>query len=371
MKIGIDISQAVYQGSGVAVYTRHLVKSLLGLNFPHAEYVLFGSTLRRQNDLNNFISELPLTKNYITKFFSFPPTTLEFIWNRMHAISIESFVGNVDIFHTSDWIEPPARVPKVTTIHDLIVYKYPDFLNQRIIETQKLKLTWVKKETSVVITDSLSTKRDIIEFLNISESKIQVIYLGIDKNYSPQPLYIINQIKKKYKIYHNYLLCVGTNEPRKNFVRVIQAFKKLNKKDLQLIIVGNFGWGNRIEESKNIKILRGLSIMDLASLYSGAVCFVYPSLYEGFGLPVLEAMACGCPVITSARGSLAEITQNKAILVDPESDIAIAEGIESIIDLSFNEREKITAQGVNHSKKFLWQKTAAQTLKIYQSIVSS
>lgn len=368
MNIGIDISQSVYHGTGVASYTRNLVKTLLTVDQVN-HYVLFGSTLRRQNDLGGLIQTLPPGSSYASKIFFFPPTVLEFMWNKLHMLTVESFVGPVDVFHTSDWTEPPARAPKVTTIHDVVVYRYPEFLNRRIIDTQKAKLAWVKKETVAVIADSKSTKEDIVTYLGIPEHKIHVVYLGVSKVYFPQKIDAIKQVRKKYGIQGEYILSVGTREPRKNLPRVIKAFENLAQKDLQLLIVGNAGWGEELtQKNDNITVLENVPVAELASLYSGATCFVYPSLYEGFGLPIIEAMACGTVVVTSKRGSLAEIA-GPATTVDPESTVEIAEGIEAVLKLPYTKRKQLIEKGIKHTKEFMWEKTARKTLEVYKSVV--
>lgn len=368
MKIGIDISQSVYHGTGVASYTRNLVTNLLKIDKTN-EYIIFGSTLRRQKDLKNFLDTLPKRPKIIPKTFSLPPTVLDIIWNRIHSVAVESFIGTVDLFHTSDWTEPPSRAPKVTTIHDLVVYKYPVNLPNRIIEIQRRKLAWVKKESTVVIADSESTKSDIVHWLEIPGERIKVVYLGIDEQFLPQPQGRIKEIRKKYHITGNYILCVGTIEPRKNLERVISAFQKLNSVNTTLIIAGNPGWGNKIAQLVNMKVIGFVPETDLPALYSGAVCFVYPSLYEGFGLPVLEAMGSGCPVVTSDRGSIKEITGKVAVVVDPESTQSIGEGIESVLTLPYSKRKHLIEIGLAHSRQFTWEKTARKTLEVYKSMV--
>jgi glycosyltransferase involved in cell wall biosynthesis len=197
MKIGIDISQLAYVGTGVATYTKNLVKYLLALESENS-FSFFGSSLRRQAPLIEFLHTLSKSSTYESKLFSFPPTFLEVLWNRLHVLNIEKLIGQVDVFHTSDWVEPPARARKVTTVHDLVIYVYPETLPERIIDTQKHKLSWVKKETDLIIADSQSTKGDIMKYLKINENKIKVIYLGVDEWQTFQV--IIEYLERSYKI---------------------------------------------------------------------------------------------------------------------------------------------------------------------------
>ena len=170
MKIGIDISQMAYEKTGVASYLKNLVESLLKIDEEN-EYVLFFSSLRGSSP--NF--QLPIS-NYQFKRFYFPPTFLDLLWNRLHLCPIEWLIGDVDIFITSDWTEPPTRkAKKATILYDLIVYKYPQETAMKIVETQKRKLEWVKKENKMIFCISESTKKDAMEILGIEEKRLKVI----------------------------------------------------------------------------------------------------------------------------------------------------------------------------------------------------
>ena len=178
MKIGIDISQIIYEGTGVAELVRNLVENLLRIDKKN-EYVLFFSSLRKnlKSQISNFKST---SQNLKIKTFRFPPILLDLLWNKLHILPIEWLIGDVDIFITSDWTEPPTvRAKKVTILYDLIVYKYPNETDRKIIEVQKRKLKWVKKESDLVLCISESTKKDAMEVLGIEEAKLRVILPGI------------------------------------------------------------------------------------------------------------------------------------------------------------------------------------------------
>jgi glycosyltransferase involved in cell wall biosynthesis len=177
MKIGIDISQLAYANTGVANYLENFVRALISSNKEN-EYILFFSSLRRnfQFSIFNFQSN----PNVSIKQFKFPPTLLDFFWNKLHVFPIENFIGDVDLFITSDWTEPPAKkAKKATILYDLIVYKYPEETHSKIIKTQKRKLEWVKKESDVIFCISESTKRDAVEILGVDEKKLKIAYPGI------------------------------------------------------------------------------------------------------------------------------------------------------------------------------------------------
>jgi hypothetical protein len=177
MRIGIDVSQLAYEKTGVATYVMKLVSSLVKLDQEN-DYVLFYSSLRSnfQFPVLNFQSN----SNVTIKQFKFPPTLLDILWNKFHVMPIESLIGDVDVFITSDWTEPPARkAKKVTILYDLIVYKHPEETDQKIIATQKRKLAWVKKESSTILCISEATKKDAMEILGIEEERLRVVYPGI------------------------------------------------------------------------------------------------------------------------------------------------------------------------------------------------
>ena len=180
MKIGIDVSQIVY-GTGVSNYTRNLVEALLRINKDN-EYVLFFSSLRRKFPISNF--QFP-NKSQI-RDYKFPLALLDVIWNRLHVLPIEKLIGQVDVFHTSDWTEPPAQCPKITTIHDLTPLLFPKETHPKIVAVHKRKLKWVKRESRLIIAVSETTKKDIIKLLEIPEEKIRVIYEAVDEEFKVQ-----------------------------------------------------------------------------------------------------------------------------------------------------------------------------------------
>jgi len=177
MKVGIDISQLAYQNTGVANYLGNLVSHLVKEDKEN-EYVLFFSSLRRnfQFSIFNFQSN----SNVSVRQFKFPPSLLNFLWNKLHILPIEKLIGDVDVFITSDWTEPPVKkAKKMTILYDLIVYKYPQETANQIVQTQKRKLQWVKKESALILCISEATKQDAMEVLGIEEKRLRVVYPGI------------------------------------------------------------------------------------------------------------------------------------------------------------------------------------------------
>lgn len=180
MRVGIDISQIVYEGTGVAQLTKKLVEYLVKIDKDNS-CVLFGSSLRRSKTLSDFcLNVLKHLNNVEVKILPFPPTLLDFFWNRLHILPIEWFIGDVDVFISSDWTQPPTKkAKKATILYDLIVYKYPQETAKIIVETQKRRLQWVKKECDVIFCISEATKRDAMNILAIEERRLKIIYPGV------------------------------------------------------------------------------------------------------------------------------------------------------------------------------------------------
>lgn len=360
MKIGIDISQIVY-GTGVSQYTKNLVQALLKEDQGN-KYFLFGGALRRFNDLNHFSKSLK--GNFLKKFYLLSPTLLDFFWNRLHFFSIENFVGEVDIFHSSDWAQPPRRKAKlVTTIHDLVPLLFPESSHPKIVGAHKRRLEWVKKEVDRVIAVSQSTKNDIITYLGIPNEKILVIYEAPDPIFKKIEEARVGEIRRKYNLPKEYFLVVGT-DLRKNLERIAKAIELIPGSP-GLVVVGK-GWENPNLTSHNILWLGHLPVEDLVGFYNAAQALVYVSLYEGFGLPILEAMSCGCPVVTSNVSSMPEIAGEAAILVNPKEVDEIKHGIERAL----NKREELIKKGFARVKNFSWEKAARETLAVYKEVAA-
>ena len=368
MKIAIDISQIVY-GTGVSFYTRNLVKALARIDKKN-DYILFGSSLRLKNILQEFAAEVKkINKNFNSKIISFPPTLAEILGNKFRFLPVEKLIGKIDVFHSSDWTQPPTKAAKVTTIHDFGFMRHPNVSHPKIAAVMKRRLALVKNECDLIIAVSETTKKDAVKLLEIPTKKIRVVYEAAFEDFKRASKKEVEQVKKKYKIKGKYLLCVATLEPRKNFKRIIKAFSRFesDNPEFSLVIVGKFGWGD-IESSNikyqisNIKFTGYVPSEDLPGLYSGASCLVYPSLYEGFGFPILEAFVCGCPVLTSNISSMPEVAGKAAVLVNPLDTDDIARGIKEAIE----KRERLIKAGLNQVKQFSWEKAAKETLKIYE-----
>lgn len=347
MKIAIDVSQIVY-GTGVSQYTINLVKSLLKIDKDN-EYILFAGTLRRKKDILNIFPQI--------KVFPISPLLEDIVWNRLHVLPIEKLIGKVDVLHTSDWTEPPSSAFKVTTVHDLYSLKFPRLVDPVVRETHKKKLALVFKESKRVIVPSNTTKNDLVEY-GMDENIIRVIPEAPNLVKANQSQ--IDTIKQKYGIKGDYVISIGVTK-LKNTERIIKAFDLARHgQDIKLLLVGR-PVGVTLEEIRNVRNLGFVDASDLSPLLTGSRVLVFPSIYEGFGVPILEGFSCEVPVVTSNVGSMKEVAGDAAVLVDPYDVNSIADGITKAL----KEPKGLIEKGLIRVKQFSWEETARKTLEVY------
>lgn len=372
MKVGIDINQVVYQGTGVGRFTQNLVESVLSYDQKN-QYIFFFSSLRQK--LDDRLEQKIKTSNQKLIKWRFPPSLLSLLWNDLHQFS--SLTTNyllptttLDYFISSDWTEPPLNCPKATIVHDLIYRRYPETLDKKIVFTQEKRMNWVKQESKIIFADSLSTKDDLIKLLNIDSKKIAVNYPGVTI-IQPTKQQIM-QTLKKYGIKKPFILTVGKLEPRKNITRLIQSFNQLNDNKIDLIIAGPKGWDSSLNikhQTLNIKYLGHISDIELYSLYSSCLFFVYPSLYEGFGYPIVEAMKLGAPVACSNTSSMKEIAGDAALLFNP---LKINEIFHCIVTMKQDKklRDELISKGKERAKMFNWEKYINKMLFVLNNLTN-
>ncbi|PIV09828.1 hypothetical protein COS51_01000 [Candidatus Roizmanbacteria bacterium CG03_land_8_20_14_0_80_36_21] len=356
MKIGLDISQIVHKGTGVARFTEGLVNAILDYDNKNHWSFLFYS-LRRNLDRN--IEEKITKKGHQLIKWKLPPTLVSLLWNRCHQFKILNlkFKINLDWFISSDWIEPPTQgIKKATIVHDLVFLRHPETVNKKILFNQTQRLYWVKKESNLIFADSQTTKSDLINLLNIPEEKIQVNYPGVEVTKPTQA--VIEETLAKFDLKKPFILTVGKIEPRKNLKRLIKAMKQWNNEAIKLVIVGPRGWeqfGNKtMEQYNNVKFLGYIDDVDLYSLYSSCLFFINPSIWEGFGYPLIEAMSLKTPIACSNIKPFVEIVKNAAIFFDPLKTDDIADKINKItVDTTL--RKKLIENGKIRAKEFNWK----------------
>ncbi len=356
MKIAIDLSPIIY-GTGVSNYRANLVKNLLEIDKEN-EYLLYGGSFRRWRELKIKSEELIVNTKAKVITYPIPPRLANIIWNKLHILPIEKLIGRCDLIHTSDWTEPPSRINKITTIHDLVPIVLPRFTPKIIVETHKERFKWVEKESKKIIVPSEATKIDLIK-LGVDENRIVVIYEAPNITKATEAQVV--ESKRKYKIHEEYIIMIGTN-PRKNIERAVKAFHLAKHgKNLKLLIVGE-NKGLKLEDERGVRFLGFVPTTDLSPLLTGSSVLLFPSLYEGFGVPILEGFACEAPVVTSNISSMPEAAGGAAILVDPYDPNSIADGIQEAL----NKPKTLIAKGLKVVANYSWQKNAEETLKVYK-----
>lgn len=335
IKVGFDISQLAHQG-GVATYTQKIAEGLQ--KDKELETVFFYSSLRKP-----YRGTLKGVKK-----FKLPPTLFELLFNKLRNVSIEKFLGSMDVYHSSDWVQPPSKANKVTTYHDLVPILYPEWSVPKIVDVHKRRLKLVEKEVDMVIAVSEATKKDLLKVSKIPAEKIAVIYEGVSEKFKIQSVKEIEVFRKKYNLPKDFVLAIGGIGERKNLKRLQVACN-----DLPLVVT-----------NEDVTVTGE----ELPLLYSCARLLAYPSLYEGFGLPVLEAQACGVPVVTSDVSSLPEVGGDAAAYVDPTNIKEIQKTIRKVFYDDAIRKEMIK-EGLRNAKLFSWEKTIEQTIGVYKSLV--
>jgi glycosyltransferase involved in cell wall biosynthesis len=261
---------------------------------------------------------------------------------------------NADLLHCPTYRGPVrSALPLVVTVHDLAVLRHPRAFNRWSRLYGPRVVPRVLAAARRVIAVSEFTKRELIELLRVPEDKIRVVPNGVDGTFTPDGPAEEGE----------YVLAVGTLEPRKNLPRLVEAMRRSS---VELRVVGARGWGGVEVGGNGIRWLGEVSDSELARLYRGARCVAYPSLYEGFGIPVLEAMACGAPVVTSRGTAMEEIADGAAVLVDPNDPAELAAGI----DRATAERDVLVARGLERARAFRWDAVAEATVAVYREAVA-
>lgn len=376
-RIGIDYTSAVHQTAGIGRYTREMVKALAHYSagqMSPPQYRLFVA------EAGGCIPPADLGPH-----FSWHPTRiterwLGRLWYRLHLpLPIERWTGPIDLFHAPDFVLRPTRpgVRTLLTVHDLSFVREPDSVMPGMSHHLNRWVRHSVAQADHVIAVSKATAQDLIELYRTPPEKISVLYHGVTPEFRPNddPAQLA-AIRDKYHLGRQpFILSVGTIQPRKNYQRLIQAFAQM-KAEANLVIVGGPGWHaddiyNEVTQQRladRVHFLGFVPDADLPLLYSAAALFVYPSLYEGFGLPALEAMACGTPVIAANRSALPEVVGSAGRLVDPFEVEALAAAIDQILHDS-RLRQSMSQAGLAQAAPFSWVKMAGELVQLYQKLL--
>ncbi len=376
MRIGIDCRTILNPGkgeqAGIGHYTYYLVKTLLRLDKKN-EYVLFFDSRMSCDKAQEFEQA-----NVKVKFFPFSQYRRFLPVSYSHLLITGAIMRErLDLYHAPATSVPLTyRGTSVVTVHDLAIYKYPKLFPGRQLLSTKLVVPRSIRRAKQVIAVSESTKRDVRQLFRIAEKRITVIPEGFVKERAGKG---VVDVREKYGLARPYVCFVGTLEPRKNILNLIKGFQSVanlpSMKKVDLILAGAPGWkyGNVIKAIKDskyagrVRYLGYLPHQDKLQLIEHASAFVFPSLYEGFGLPVLEAMSLGTPVITSRVSSLPEVAGTAAVFVNPHKFKDIGQAIVKIVG-NKQLRDRIINEGHKRASQFTWDTVARETLKVYQGV---
>jgi glycosyltransferase involved in cell wall biosynthesis len=286
------------------------------------------------------------------------------------------------LFHGTNYELPYwSKCPTVLTIHDLSLLLFPHTHEKRLVRRARLKLPLMARKADAIITPSETVKREVCEHLGVPAERVFAIPEAARAAFYRVPRAESDPVRNRLGIEDEFIFFVGTIEPRKNLITLVRAFEELLRNTSlrpQLVIAGKEGWlsgelmaflsTSRIKE--HVLFTGHLSDDDLRALYSSCHVFAYPSLYEGFGLPLLEAMMCGAPVVTSNVPSIIETVCDAARLITPTDFYDLALSIKSLLE-DTNERDHLSATGMQHAKKFSWNKTASATFNVYQKVITT
>jgi glycosyltransferase involved in cell wall biosynthesis len=374
MRIGIDYTAAARQGGGIGRYARELLTALLTASTTEQHtFILLAGTARlgacwtdeaaRLNALaapgTLRLRSLPLTDDWMAR-----------LWHRLRLpLPANAITGALDLFYAPDFLLPPLVGPvrRWVTIHDLSFMRHPETFPPQLRDYLTEAVPRSARRADHILTDSEWTRQDVIELLGLPAERVTALHLGVSPAFTPDPAPGEREaLARTYKLGSApYILAVGTVQPRKNYRRLIDAVERVRAgTEVDLVIAGGKGWlGEPILEAARerpwVRMLGFASDQDLPALYRQAAVLAFPSLYEGFGLPPLEAMACGTPVVASAASSVPEAVGDAGLLIDPRDTEALASALEqALTDTAL--RARLRAAGLVRASEFPWSRTATE-----------
>ncbi|MFQ6077941.1 MAG: glycosyltransferase family 4 protein [Thermodesulfobacteriota bacterium] len=360
---------------GWGVYSYELLRALLSLDTDNTYHCLYNIFRKGKREL---IVDVPgsKSKNIVSRI---PGRLMQLLWERWRVLSVEDIFGKIDIFHSPYEFLPKVKHARtVVTVHDVTFLKHPEYLNSEFVELLTRRIHYIAEKADRIIAVSENTKRELVAHTRLPQDRVIVIREGVNEHFHPiRDKMRIKKIAQRYGITGPYILFVGAADEDKNLLRLAQAFAQLRQehKDLQLVFAGELSWQYRRlkEQLIDLKVEKGLvftgfvAYEDLPVLYTGAEVLAMPSIHEGFGLPALEAMACGTPVLCSDVASLPEVVGDAGLLVDPYSVEEIAQGLRRLLrdeDLAISCIEK----GLARAKLYTWSSAARRVLEVYREL---
>jgi len=372
-KIGFDYTAAVHQQAGIGRYVRELASALTTLH-PEADWHLFAA---------DAVGAPPPLDSASWHPSPLRERNLARVWHRLRLpLPIELWTGPLDLYHATDFALPPTQksTRRVVTVHDVAWEHFPDQTMPGMLNHLRRVVPRSTHSADRVITVSEAAKQDLHTFYDVPLEKISVVQHGVEERFSPkaEP----GEVEHLRQTYHlpdkPFILTVGTLQPRKNHRRLVQAFADVGGggQDTALVIAGGYGWDyenvradvERLGLADAVYFPGFVRDEDLPALYRAAGVFAYPSLNEGFGMPVLEAMACGIPVVTSNVSALPEVAGDAALLIDPLDVGALADALKrSLTDSKLH--GELRQRGLEHAAQYTWRRAAELTWSIYESVL--
>jgi glycosyltransferase involved in cell wall biosynthesis len=410
VRIGFDVTAFYYSRAGVQNYRWRLLQALLHQGREHDFVLLNYLPLSQWGKLEVALDSLDAPNAQIVtckgfkdrKLTRWPPmmatprrrelarrvdSWLAPFWQRIvdgsRRRNLDRALAGMNVFHCSDvLLHKQQGVGTVVTVYDLSTLLFPEFHVRSTVELHATKMHFVRKQADLVIATSENTRRDVIKHLGVPPERVHVVHAAAGEQFRPiKDASAVATVTHRYGLEPNrYLLTVGTLEPRKNQKRLVEVFHVLSQREaaqgLKLVLAGRKGWlyddlFRRVEElglREHVVFTGAVPEQDLPALMNGALLFIYPSLYEGFGLPVLEAMACGVPVITSNVSSLPEVAGDAAVLVNPCDVQELAEAIQHLIT-NRETRQALREKGFAQAGRFSWERAAVETLQMYSALI--
>ncbi len=377
-RIGIDVTSALTQGGGIGRYTRELVRAVADID-TDGSYHLFSA----RPPATLVVSDpLPIGENIAYHPAPLSEKWLYRMWYRAHLpVPVQWVTGKLDLFHSPDFVLPPVSggIPTLLTVHDLSFVHFPQTFPEPLVAYLNRVVPWSVARATHVLADSVATRDDLLQVWNVPAGKVTVLYSGVSDAFQQVPDKDKQMAaRRRYGLGDNpYLFSVGTVQPRKNYQLLIRALGRIAEQiPHTLAIAGGSGW---MEEEMRAEVRRqGLEGRvfflgfvedeDLPALYSSADLVLMPSVYEGFGLPALEAMACGAPVILSDVSSLPEVGGEAALLLPPTDVEAWAAAIVTLLQ-DYPRRAEMSAGGLAQARRFSWRRSAGQLLETYATLL--
>jgi glycosyltransferase involved in cell wall biosynthesis len=376
MRIALDYTAGIRQGAGIGQYVRSLVRAMLEQDTLN-QYTLLTSGYPTEE------YPLPVAANVRGRSVFIPDRYLNILWYRLRfPLRANYFTGPIDIYHGLDFALPPlsGKSHKVVTVYDLAFLEHPETAVPSLAAYLNKVVPEAVKRADVVAAISQATKQALITHYQAPAEKIKVIPCGVGPQFQRiTDQAVLEETRRKFALHQPFILSVGTLEPRKNHLGLIKAFHELLQSTRQdqiiLAIAGGKGW--MYEETQQmvrdlkledrVRFLGRVSEPELLALYSLTEIFAFPSFFEGFGIPPLEAMACGAPVLTSNTSSLPEAVGDAALLIDPRDTHAIAEALARMLE-SEQLREELRQKGYRQAQRYTWSQAATKMLTVYQQL---